>query len=479
MLFTQNNCSKTTRRSSAVFVLLAAFSADARRVDIVSVGPWKTDLLTGVDESIWERPNVCEESVLRGSAPLTTSYGIELVWDEIASRRTKSDRQLEPLEVHVLGASYPFEGRSDWSFLASQRPDDIPSVRVTLVLGTPFQSDNVPPIEGQKSGLLQVSDQTFKLRGRGVARHVAPDGGHWDDARSQITCDGGGSWGTGQLDGKWSKEDLCRDHGNGLEVICIEDFYQNVKANLIEPDFVAMFSPGMPQIARRSWDNVMIGLLGDSVPVMVSDVVSADTWGHKITPDGRPVSGSGVEPGGEWDASISFGEDFTTALAFNAYGARRLQARRSLFPILHSEGDTTMGKNGVIQVFKGYADGRDAVLVPSAEDAAQYAERFNAVDWSDQLGMDNTLSFKEVYDALQTPTSAAFDAACKAMYYDNLRTIAKKRLAKKKLSEEQVSRLHHYGLLDPSGKKQQADHGAPWDLEAWVFLLRALGSEFV
>merc|ERR1719473_1427632 len=70
--------------------------------------------------------------------------------------------------------------------------------------------------------------------------------------------------------------DLCKDHGNGLEVVCVEKYYQEVSAELPKPDLVAMFSPGFPQIARRSWDTVLQKLLQMEVPIMVGDLLYSD-----------------------------------------------------------------------------------------------------------------------------------------------------------------------------------------------------------
>jgi hypothetical protein len=88
---------------------------------------------------------------MHSSAPLTLLFGLSTFWEEIKNYRAVSGAASnKPLEIHVPGSAYPFEGRSDWSLLASHKPADIPAVRIVLVLGTPWHEDNVPVMKAAK-----------------------------------------------------------------------------------------------------------------------------------------------------------------------------------------------------------------------------------------------------------------------------------------------------------------------------------------
>jgi len=205
----------------------------------------------GSRRGLWYEPNACDVDVLHSSAPLTVLFSITSFWQEIKARRETVGSTNKPLEVHVIGASYPFEGRADWSFLSKSKPPHVPGVRVVLVLGTPLQSDNVPPMGGAKP----------------FSMFQQPEAGRWSDKRTQIVCDGQGTWGTDTLDKGLSKAELCRDHGNSLEVVCFEEYYSDAKKKLPRPDLAVMFSPGFPQLERRTWDAELRWMLQDAVPI--------------------------------------------------------------------------------------------------------------------------------------------------------------------------------------------------------------------
>merc|ERR1719262_665460 len=62
------------------------------------------------DHELWDQPNACDPTVLQSSAPLTVLFGLSSIWERIRQRREAGGLTEKPLEVHVLGASYPFEG---------------------------------------------------------------------------------------------------------------------------------------------------------------------------------------------------------------------------------------------------------------------------------------------------------------------------------------------------------------------------------
>merc|ERR1719171_1572189 len=211
------------------------------------VAAWKA-AIPDADQRLWKDENECDVRALRGSAPLTVLFGVSTFWQQIREwqgARSVADQGASDghtLEVHVLGAAYPFEGRSDWSLLAARRPPGVSKVRVVLVLGTPWHTDNVPPEEGRKRELL------LDISAPRVHKRSAPKAGRWDQKKEMIVCENDHE--LKRMDAAFHKKDLCKNHGNGLEVVCIEKHYQDVSATLPRPDVAVMFSPGFPQLAR-------------------------------------------------------------------------------------------------------------------------------------------------------------------------------------------------------------------------------------
>lgn len=422
---------------------------------------WKSARKELGDQELWDKPNSCDPRVLRSSAPLTVLFGLSTIWDRMQHRREADGVADKPLEVHVLGAAYPFEGRSDWSLLAAQRPPEVPKVRVSLVLGTPFQSDNVPPLHNQPNSFLGLRNDTAA--------------GRWSDKRSEIICEGGGQWGTESLDKNWSKADLCRDHGNGLEVVCIEKYYQDVRDQLPKPDIAVMFSPGFPQLARRTWDDVLVRLLNNKVPALISDVTVMPSWGYKLS---VPAFGKQpIIPGARWNPkeSKNIGEDWQTWLAMKKYGAYRAKARRGPFPILHKEDGQILAKNAVVQIYHGYKPSRKPVQLPSADDIAKYHQLFQTANW-ESLGNDRC-PVSELKKALAFPTSKPFDDAVREMYIGDYQQTAKRHNAHSPFKEKELAILSKYGLLQGKADNVAKRKIKRWRLKAWLFIFKNLGCE--
>jgi len=301
-----------------------------------------------------------------------------------------------------------------------------------------------------------------------------PASGKWSDKKEEVICKGEGKWGTQEMDQNWSKDDLCRDHGNGLEVVCIEKYYQDVRENLTSPDLAVMFSPGFPQLARRTWDTVLIGLLNTKVPLMISDVITVPSWGYKLT---LPQYGykTPVPPGGRWypNASAHFGEDWQTWLAMKKYGAQKIKARRGPFPILHRENGEVLAKNAVVQIYEGYRPKRQPTKQLSDSDIRMYAEKFESINWK-QIG-SKACPASVLKKAFAFPTSRAFDNALRDMYIDDFVRRAHKH--RNSFNQEQIAKFEKYGVLKsgkPDGQKRKLKH---WDLNTWAFLYGTLGCE--
>jgi len=415
---------------------------------------WKAARAIEGGDHLWDLPNACDHKVLRSSAPLTVLFALSGIWKRVHKRT----RPGKPLEIHVLGASYPFEGRSDWSLLAAHRPAEIPGIRVSLILGTPFQSDNVPPLSGQPNELLQTR------------AGINPAAGKWSNREGELICDGDGKWGTAEMDRNWSKGELCRNHGNGLEVVCIESMYQDVRAELHRPDLAVMFSPGFPQLVRRSWDEALIGLLNDQVPTVISDVVSLPSWGKELK-----VSEFGSEsvlPGDRWDPSAGIGEDWLTWSCLKHYGAFKVTARRGPFPILHKENGAVLAKNGVVQIYEGFEPNKQPIQPVSPNYKKSWKEEFDKIDW--QSISDPDCFLQELKSVFSMPTSRPFDNALREFYKGRLRREAHKRYDS--FSTSQRSKLVEVGLLkgsEPHGKRRH------WGLQEWIFILQTLGCRWM
>jgi len=406
-------------------------------------------LVRDSDQQLWEEENSCDVRALRGSAPLTVLFGLSTFWRHVQKQRQETGSTAKPLEIHVLGAAYPFEGRSDWSLLATRRPAGVPAVRVVLVLGTPWHADNVPEPEKNRgeASLLQLASH--------------PVAGRWSDKKEELVCKNDAE--LEELDTAWKKADFCRDHGNGLEVVCIEKYYQDASAQLPKPDVAVMFSPGFPQLARRSWDQVLRGLLDDNVVVMVGDLVNRRAPIAEVFSHGKP--------GGPWTVEERSDEDGMTLIGMNAYGARRLGTRRSPFPILIKHGDTAIAKNSVLQVFRGRVARSTDQSLPSASTLAEDAKFVRSVDWKKLFKHERDEDIaKEYRDSLLVPTSAAYEKAMRIYYTPELRSRAQDKSAS--LTHEQRERLTRLGLLGnadiaPENRKR-------WGPRTWVFVTRTL-----
>jgi hypothetical protein len=431
------------------------------------VASWQQATEAQGNTSLWTEPNFCDARVLHGSAPLSVLFGISKIWDEIKHRRVSLAQSGEapqadgkPLEVHILGSAYPFEGRSDWSLLASRRPPDVPKVRVVLVLGTPWHQDNVPVMKAdefdEERSLLQVSEQLG-------AKVPKPETGKIKDGA--IQCANKGAIST--EDSNFKKADLCRDHGNGLEVVCIEKYYQEASADLPKPDVVAMFSPGFPQIARRSWDQVLTSLLTTEVPIMVCDLLYATSVDRVFT-SGK--SKQVAQPGSSWAVKRTRFEDGMTLRAMRAYGARRLGAYRNPFPILITRGQNDVtAKNAVLQMFRGRLASAKPLKLPSAA----WIEKRKKMVKAMILGhLDDDSNAEEIKTSMLLPTTAAYDRAMYQIYRaqvrryvkDELRALRKKN---KPIDEEWMSMVVKLGLTGEPRKK-------PLNLKEWAFILQKL-----
>jgi hypothetical protein len=421
---------------------------------------WKQATQLHDEEDLWSQPNFCDSRVLTSSAPLTVLFGISTFWDLVKGQRG-SLHTGRPLEVHVLGAAYPFEGRSDWSLLSSRRPPEIPAVRVVLVLGTPWQEDNVPHMEAKESEASML---------QGGQEVVVPDTGNVQDG--MISC----SEDTNQTkkDVSFTKADYCRDHGNGLEVVCIEKYYQDVSTELPKPDAVVMFSPGFPQIARRSWDSVLRSLLASEVPIMVGDLASGNSMAE-VFPVGEGKAAT--VPGDKWpkeNMRQSEGEGAITLMAMRAYGARRVGAFRNPFPIFipQKPDDTIIAKNAVLQVFSGRLADAKPLEMPSPAEIEDRKKKVAGLNL--RRYFKDKDSAQEIKAAMLIPTSKAFDMAMWQMYKADIQQFVQHSMRRHRKNKTWISKVTEMGLVDKPRE-------TPWTLDEWIFVLTKLkyGDQFL
>jgi len=406
------------------------------------------------ETKLWDEENVCDPRAVKSSAPLTVLFGISKFWN-VLRRQRHERRRSGPLEIHVIGASYPFEGRSDWSLLASRRPPDVPGVRVILILGTPWQDDNLPELKHASTPPdIELVDLNANIK-----KHH-PVGGRWKDGKVRCASDEA----LKQYDAGFARSDLCRDHGNGLEVVCLEKFYQDV--NLPIPDLAVMFSPGFPQLARRSWDRVLQDLLDRDVMMLVSDEVSGNSLGSMFTDDGAKE----IELGGDLAPSLQYhGENTDTLIAMQAYNAQRLGSQRNPFPLLVAERDEVIAKNAVVQVFQGRTAGAERESLPLASVLNSDIAAVKGFDWGSLHDKDYA---RQVESSLLIPVSPAYERACRTVHEKDVFHSFERKGLQPFNSEERVY-LQELGLVSGTGKQVQPGR---WGPKAWLFFLKKLNA---
>ncbi len=241
---------------------------------------------------LWSCPNFYNPTAVRFSPPLTLIYILSKFWNRII-REGDSDK----LEIHILGASYPFEGLGHWETLYQSMPNYIKQLKIVLVVKEMYFNDNVPHIISRK---WNIKSEFPKIK-------------------------------------------------DGLEIRIEHGYYQDIMDRLKVPDLVVMFNPGFPQIMRRTWDPVILHLLEKQIPTVVS-VQTVLGNSQKFRP----------KPGFPWCIKYTDeeNEDFPVLTTLNCYGANILSVTGCPFPIIWDHGNTFICKNSVILVFCGLTEGK-------------------------------------------------------------------------------------------------------------------------
>lgn len=228
---------------------------------------------------------------LASAAPLTVLYVLSRYFERLFPNGTVPN----PVRVHVPGASYPFEGRGDWSLLSEALPRGM-QLQVSLILGTPDQADNVPSVNVKKM-----------------------------------------------------QQGVCRAHG-AVEVACHENFYHHLADQLEPPHLAILFNPGFPQLARRSWDASLLWLLEKDIPCAVSSQVMS----HK----GQPMGGEPWNPRFTEIVDEDFETD-ATLMAYGALMWGTTASPFPIVTTRVSKSLGRLLKNAVIAVFQGVQPGKN------------------------------------------------------------------------------------------------------------------------
>mmetsp|Transcript_27099 Transcript_27099/g.59568 ORF Transcript_27099/g.59568 Transcript_27099/m.59568 type:complete len:526 (-) Transcript_27099:2-1579(-) len=320
-------------------------------------------------KELWLSPNHRLQSAMRRTVPYTVLYIMETAGPKLWGKQPPKH-----LSLHFLGATYLYEGRSDWKLLHSllQNRFGVMSIEVVLDLAEPFKADNT----------VQVS-----------APDAAMDG-YEEAADKPLPSE------------RWSKDKACAsDPRIGLKIRCEYGLYQDVlrksKETIGRPSLIFMVNPGLGQLVRRSWDWVLRYVLKHDIPT----VISTQTESH---PGYVGAQFDVLDPGSKSDDLFS-DETFASATVMQSYGARLLQASVSPFPLVRRFQRSTFWKNSVLAVYRGLRPGVQ-LCAPEALSEAEHKwmdshRSLLEADW-----MVNTFDGK-FRDFMSLPACPAYDEA--------------------------------------------------------------------
>jgi len=270
------------------------------------------------NQDVWRNVNYNNLYAMSSSVPLSLLYVLEKYAHVTV---VKPD-----LRIHVIGAAYAFEGRSDWKMFRKMLRKAFPQVKrlhVLIDLATPWLADNSVAVRSPQ------------------ADHDNPDMKF-----------------NGMKESRWHKQNVCfKDIEDGVFVNCEYGFYQDAVLATHHhraPDLVFMANPGLAQAQRRTFDPVLRYLLSRNITIVISTMTKEEVLGHV---------GSSYDPWktGLLSSSIEFAqsEPMQCASVMKAYGAMLIQTSVSPFPMnLGLVGERFGHKNSILHVYKGYQHGR-------------------------------------------------------------------------------------------------------------------------
>mmetsp|Transcript_54187 Transcript_54187/g.100116 ORF Transcript_54187/g.100116 Transcript_54187/m.100116 type:complete len:525 (-) Transcript_54187:5-1579(-) len=293
-------------------------------------------------KKLWLTPNHRLPSAMRRTVPYTVLYIMET-----AGPKLWGDDPPKHLSLHFLGATYLYEGRSDWKLLHRmlKKHFGVESLEVLLDLAEPFKADNTVQVdtpEAAKDGYEEAADKPLQSE-------------------------------------RWSKEKACASDARiGLKIDCKYGLYQDVlkedKAARSRPNLIFMVNPGLGQLVRRSWDWVLRYTLKHNIPTVISTQTASQ-------PGYAGAKYDVLAPGDTRENNDLFADEtFASATVMHSYGAHLLQSSVSPFPLVRRFEGSTFWKNSVLAVYKGLRPGMH-VCTPEAisEDERKWMDAHTSV----------------------------------------------------------------------------------------------------
>jgi len=311
--------------------------------------------------------------------------------------RIQKERNDSTLNIHLIGATYLFEGLSDWNLLAEWMPKYIRTVRIDLILGSPFQEDgpskdeqghrivmDVPDdMQGQVDSRLNVS----LLQTRSLPRRKM--------SKKKKVHD--------KMDEQELRKKSCGSHllgTKGVRVVvkCHEKLYQDVWDIIPKPNLAMMINPGFPLPNRRAFDGVLRHLLKKKIPTAVSAQQYVDGGkAHEVWSNGRTP---GVKLVPKKDFADEVYQTFETLQMYEA----QVVATSSPFPYVYTDGGDVLIKNNVLEFFVGRKPGATRIKMLRRMHEGQPLRHEHA---------DHAI-VAELANSLRTPVSRPYARAMKA-----------------------------------------------------------------
>jgi len=323
-------------------------------------------------------------------------------YDQLILKLLRNDIQQEKndgiLNIHLIGATYLFEGLSDWKLLAEWVPSYIRTVRIDLILGSPFQEDGpsrdekgrkiVTQVADDMQGQVNVEDVSFL--------NIASQRRRKIKKKAQT-----------KMEAQDLRRKSCGSHyfaTTGVRVVvkCHEKLYQDVWDIIPKPNLAMMINPGFPLPNRRAFDGVLQRLLEKKIPTAVSAQQDAhgekDRNAHLVALENRSTSAVTLHLKKNFDD-----EAYQVLETLQMYEAQ-VATTSSPFPYVYTDDDHTLVKNSVLAFFVGRKPGATPIkmLRPMSEGRRPEHEKAD-----EQMIAELTAS-------LRTPVSRPYARAMRA-----------------------------------------------------------------
>mmetsp|Transcript_63194 Transcript_63194/g.150698 ORF Transcript_63194/g.150698 Transcript_63194/m.150698 type:complete len:551 (+) Transcript_63194:121-1773(+) len=341
------------------------------------------------DGDLWTNPNARSAKAVSTVVP----YSLLYVLATCPELRPLPDT----LVVHLLGATFSLEGRSEWGLfkkLLTRQHPEVQKVSILLNLAEPFMTDNTAAVNTDKT------PENMKRSDPGM--------------RPLDT------------DRIFTAKDACSAHGvEGLTVTCVYGNYQNNlaaaedgKLRLERPTIAMMINPGLGQPIRRTWDPVLNFLLDEKITTIISTQM-----------DGRPG-----RPGASYDPfqlknhyfSGKLGDPFddetrNSAEVMRAYGATLLSSTVSPFPLIYKSPKYGLScvHNAVLTVYHGRVPNVPPCKVegPSKQEREWLGDFMKDAEAAPEILENLNNVYGNFMEMVSTPSCPAYDLAVKNIIF--------------------------------------------------------------